>query len=292
MSPTSSTTATARRRWTGLAGFFAYGASLTDEAAGERVQGLARNGQRLRGPRRTAATRPPAAAERRATGRRPRRRADRSLLVAAVRRRSRHRRPTDSAQRRRVRRDRRAGAADFVTPVRDVEFVMPFSPDHDPRRGARNSFNFIIGAGRLRAGASVSQAASELDGIARRLQQQFPVENARKRGVQMVRRHRRHRRTVSHRTLDDLRGRRRRAADRVREPGQSDADARERPAKGHRPPARVGRVACDVARAVPRRGADRRPGGRSAGRARRPVGSRGPSGARAGAVASRRRGPG
>ena len=78
-------------------------------------------------------------------------------------------------------------APGFVTPVRDVEFVIPFSPESDPRRGARNSLNFIIGVGRLGDRTSVSQAASELGAIARRLQEQFPVENARKRGVQMVR---------------------------------------------------------------------------------------------------------
>src|SRR5262249_3211673 len=74
-----------------------------------------------------------------------------------------------------------------VTPVRDVEFVVPFGPESDPRRGARNSLNFIIGAGRIRDGVSVNQAVAELGGIARRLQDGVPVENARKRGVQMIR---------------------------------------------------------------------------------------------------------
>src|SRR5262249_40920623 len=77
-------------------------------------------------------------------------------------------------------------APGFATPIREVEFVVPFSPDRDPRRGARNSLNFIIGVGRLRDGVSRAQAAGDLDRIARRPQAEFPGENARKRGVQMV----------------------------------------------------------------------------------------------------------
>jgi putative ABC transport system permease protein len=77
-------------------------------------------------------------------------------------------------------------AAGFAMPVRDVEFVLPFAADQDPRRGARNSVNFIHGVGRLGEQVSLSQAASDLTTIARRLQEQFPVENAKKRGVRMV----------------------------------------------------------------------------------------------------------
>src|SRR5581483_7867582 len=77
-------------------------------------------------------------------------------------------------------------APGFAMPIRDVDFVIPFAADRDPRRGARNSVNFIIGVGRLRDGVSVQQADSQLTGIARRLQVQFPVENARKRGVRIV----------------------------------------------------------------------------------------------------------
>jgi hypothetical protein len=71
-------------------------------------------------------------------------------------------------------------------PIRDVEFVLPFAADQDPRRAARNSVNFIQGVGRLRDHVSLPQASSELTAIAQRLQKQFPVENARKRGVRMV----------------------------------------------------------------------------------------------------------
>ena len=77
-------------------------------------------------------------------------------------------------------------ASGFALPVRDVEFVLPFAPDQDPRRGARNSLNFIIGLGRLAGEVSPTQATTELNAIARRLQEQYPVENARKRGVRLV----------------------------------------------------------------------------------------------------------
>jgi putative ABC transport system permease protein len=77
-------------------------------------------------------------------------------------------------------------ASGFALPARDVEFVLPFAPDRDPRRGARNSLNFINGVGRLGDQDSMTQAAGELTAIAKRLQTQFPVENARKRGVRMV----------------------------------------------------------------------------------------------------------
>ena len=40
--------------------------------------------------------------------------------------------------------------AGFALSVRDVEFVLPFAPDRDPRRGVRNSVNFINGVLTLR----------------------------------------------------------------------------------------------------------------------------------------------
>ncbi|HWW86441.1 MAG TPA: ADOP family duplicated permease, partial [Vicinamibacterales bacterium] len=71
----------------------------------------------------------------------------------------------------------------FVTPIRDVEYVIPFVVDADPRRNARNSVSFIHGVGRLRGESSRAQAQDDLMAIARRLQHEHPVENARKRGV-------------------------------------------------------------------------------------------------------------
>ena len=73
----------------------------------------------------------------------------------------------------------------LVTPIRDVEFVVPFVVDADPRRHARNSVNFIHGVGRLRGDRSRAHAEDDLTALARRLQHEYPVENARKRGVRM-----------------------------------------------------------------------------------------------------------
>jgi putative ABC transport system permease protein len=169
----------------GLAGFFNYGASLSDEASGERLQGLRATGNffdvlgarpRLGRLLQSGDELPGAdhivvlterlwvrrfGGDAGIVGRSVRLNGDEYVVVGVL-------------------------APGFVTPVRDVEFVMPFSPDHDPRRGARNSLNFIIGVGRLGHRTSERQAIDELMAMARRLQQQFPVENARKRGVQLV----------------------------------------------------------------------------------------------------------
>jgi putative ABC transport system permease protein len=170
----------------GLAGFFGYGASLSDEAGGERVQGLRATGNvfdvlgaRARLGRLLQPSDEQPGAD--------------HVVVLTERFWSRRFGSEPGIVGRPIRLNGEGYtvigvlAAGFVTPVRDVEFVVPFSPDSDPRRGARNSLNFIIGVGRLAERTSSSQAASELGGIARRLQEQFPVENARKRGVQMVR---------------------------------------------------------------------------------------------------------
>jgi len=169
----------------GFAGLFAYSANLSDEAAAERLQGLratadlfdvlgarARVGRLLQSDdERPGADHVVVLAEpfwvRRFGG-------DPGIVGRAIRLNSEEYTVIGVA------------AAGLALPVRDVEFVLPFSADRDPRRGARNSVNFIIGVGRLRDGASAAQAATELTSIARRLQDQFPVENARKRGVRLV----------------------------------------------------------------------------------------------------------
>ncbi len=173
------------RTLSGFAGFFAYGANLSDEAAAERIQGIratgnlfdvlgaqARIGRLLQpGDERPGADHVVVLAEplwRRRFG------GDRAIVGRAIR--------LDSEAYTVV----GVLAAGFAMPVRDVEFVLPFAPDQDPRRRARNSLNFIHGVGRLGERVSLPQAASELNAIARRLQGQFPVENARKRGVRMV----------------------------------------------------------------------------------------------------------
>ena len=173
------------RTLSGFAGYFAYGANLNDEAAAERVQGLRTSGNFfnvLGAQARIGRLLQP-------DDERPG--SDHVVVLA------------DALWRRRFGADvgivghpiRLNGeeytvvgvlAPGFATPIRDVEFVVPFAADHDPRRGARNSLNFIHGVGRLGDQVSLPQAATELNAIARRLQQQFPVENARKRGVRMV----------------------------------------------------------------------------------------------------------
>jgi len=173
------------RKLSGFAGFFAYGANLSDEAAAERVQGIratgnlfdvlgarARIGRLLQpGDERPGADHVVVLAEplwmRRFGG-------DRAVVGRAIRLNSEEYTVVGVL------------AAGFATPVRDVELVLPFAPDRDPRRGARNSLNFIQAVGRLGEGVSLPQAASELNAIARRLQDQYPVENASKRGVRMV----------------------------------------------------------------------------------------------------------
>src|SRR5262249_679475 len=140
----------------GLAGLFSYGASLSDEAAGERVQGLRATGNLFEGLGARArvgrllergAGKPGAdhlvlltdrvwgrglGADAAMVGRSIRLNGDEYVVVGVI-------------------------EAGFVTPVRDVEFVLPFGPESDPRRGARNSLNFIIGAGRIRDGVSENQ---------------------------------------------------------------------------------------------------------------------------------------
>jgi putative ABC transport system permease protein len=173
------------RTLAGLAGFFSYGASLTDDTAGERVQGLratsnffdvlaahAQVGRLFQsGDERPGVDHVVVLTDRLwarqfggetgVIGRSIRMNGESYTVIGVL-------------------------APGFVTPVGDAEFVIPFSPDHDSRRGARNSFNFIIGLARLGEGRSMREAETELGSIARRLQQQFPVENARKRGVQTM----------------------------------------------------------------------------------------------------------
>jgi predicted permease len=173
------------RTLSGFAGFFAYSANLSDEAAAERVQGIratgnlfdvlgahARIGRLLQPSDERPGAEPVVVLAapfwtRRFGG-------DHAVVGRAIRLNSEEYTVVGVL------------AAGFAMPIRDVEFVLPFAADQDPRRGARNSLNFIHGVGRLGEKTSLPQAASELTAIARRLQQQFPVENARKHGVRMV----------------------------------------------------------------------------------------------------------
>ena len=173
------------RTLSGFAGYFAYSANLSDESVGERVQGIRATGNlfdvlgarvgrgRLLQP---GDERPGAdhvavltdafwrrrfAADESIVGRTIRLNAEDYTIVGVL-------------------------APGFATPLRDVDLIVPFSPQQDPRRSLRNSVNFIVGVGRLARGVSPSQAAGDLTAISAQLRQRFPVENARKRGIQMA----------------------------------------------------------------------------------------------------------
>jgi putative ABC transport system permease protein len=183
----------------GFAGYFLYSANLSNDAAAERIQGLRatdnffevlgahpRLGQLLpsRGERSEAAEAGPAGAGG-AAG------ADRVVVLTEpfwIRRFGAD--DTIIGQSIRLNGDDYTIigvlAAGFATPVLDVDFVIPFDPQDDPRRGVRNSLNFILGVGRLRDDVSVAQATTDFNGIARHLQERFPIANARKRGVRLV----------------------------------------------------------------------------------------------------------
>jgi len=169
----------------GLAGYFSYGAGLSDEAAGDRLYGLRATGNffDVLGARARLGRLLRAADEIESSGRVV-------VLTSALwtRRFASDARTIGSSIRLNGEQYTVVGILEpgFVTPIRDVDFVVPFAPDRDPRRGLRNSVSFIHGVGRVRDGVTVAQADAELDAIARTLQAQFPVENARKRGINLV----------------------------------------------------------------------------------------------------------
>lgn len=75
---------------------------------------------------------------------------------------------------------------EFQLPTRDAELAVPLVPEADPWRLDRNSVNFLRLVGRTRTGTTREQAAAEMNTLARRLREQFPVPNARKMGVKLV----------------------------------------------------------------------------------------------------------
>jgi putative ABC transport system permease protein len=64
---------------------------------------------------------------------------------------------------------------DFQFPTREIQFWKTFQFREEDYKERDN--NYIIGIGRLRPGVSIAQARTELEVIARRLQQQYPKEN-------------------------------------------------------------------------------------------------------------------
>ena len=88
-------------------------------------------------------------------------------------------------------------AAGFAMPVRDIEFVLPFAADQDPRRGARNSVNFIIGVGRLAEQVSLVAGGERAERDRPATAGAIPRREREKARRSHGRRDRRHRRPVS-----------------------------------------------------------------------------------------------
>ncbi len=70
----------------------------------------------------------------------------------------------------------------FLFPFRDAEMAVPLSLETDLRRTDRGA-NFLRVVARLAPGVSVTQAESDLNAIAARLQRAYPEEDARKIGI-------------------------------------------------------------------------------------------------------------
>ena len=74
---------------------------------------------------------------------------------------------------------------DFVSLIRDVEIVVPYSPSTDVRRNNRSQ-GFLRVIGRLRTGATTDQAEDELAAIGRRLRDQYPDSHGTDTAVRVV----------------------------------------------------------------------------------------------------------
>ncbi len=74
--------------------------------------------------------------------------------------------------------------ARFVFPFRDAEIAVPLSIENDPRRSDRGA-GFLRVVARLKPGVSLTSAKADLDAIALRLRQEYPVTNAKRIGVNL-----------------------------------------------------------------------------------------------------------
>ena len=72
----------------------------------------------------------------------------------------------------------------FMFPFRDAELAVPITVRSDPRRADRGA-NFLRVVARVRPDTTIDEAKTDLNAIARRLQQLYPAENARKTGVSL-----------------------------------------------------------------------------------------------------------
>jgi len=72
----------------------------------------------------------------------------------------------------------------FVFPFRDAEVAVPLPLRDDPRRSDRGA-NFLRVVARLKPGVSIATAKADLDTIAHRLQRIYPVDDAKKTGVNL-----------------------------------------------------------------------------------------------------------
>jgi predicted permease len=72
----------------------------------------------------------------------------------------------------------------FLFPFRDAELAIPTTLRTDARRSDRGA-NFLRVVARLKPEFGVTEAKTELNGIARRLQQRYPNENAKKTGISL-----------------------------------------------------------------------------------------------------------
>jgi predicted permease len=77
----------------------------------------------------------------------------------------------------------------FLFPFREAEIAVPLATRRDPRRDDRGA-NFLRVVARLAPGVAIAQANADLNGIARRLQKRYPVDDARKTGVSLYPLHR------------------------------------------------------------------------------------------------------
>jgi predicted permease len=74
----------------------------------------------------------------------------------------------------------------FVFPIPDAVLAVPLVPDADPWRFNRNTVNFLRLVGRTRPGINAERAQAEMNTLARKLREQYPVPNAQKLGVKLT----------------------------------------------------------------------------------------------------------